>query len=48
MDRRKFKKNLTLTWMHQRQNVQRWPFSLSSENSRRRRLGLSPSGRTPS
>ncbi|VCX43055.1 unnamed protein product [Gulo gulo] len=48
MGRRKFKKNSTLTWMRQRQNAQLWPFSLSSENSRRRRLGPSPSGKTPS
>lgn len=48
MGRRKFKRNLTSTWMHQRQNGLRWPFSPSSENSRRKRLGRSPRGRAPS
>lgn len=44
MCRRKSKKSLTLTWMHQRQSVQLWPFSLSSENSRRKRPDHSLSG----
>ncbi|EDL03666.1 Purkinje cell protein 4, isoform CRA_a [Mus musculus] len=48
MGRRKSKKNLISTWMHQRQSVQLWPFSLSSENSRRKRQDHSPSGEAAS
>ena len=48
MGRRRFKRNSTSTWTRQRQNEQRWPSSLSSENSRRKRPGPSPSGRVPS
>ncbi|ERE75449.1 hypothetical protein H671_4g12630 [Cricetulus griseus] len=47
MGRRKSKKNSTLTWMHQRQSVRLWPFSLSSENSRRRRPDHSSHCRSP-
>lgn len=48
MGRRRFKRNSTSTWTRQRQNARRWPSSLSSENSRRKRPGPSPSGRVPS
>ncbi|EDM10958.1 Purkinje cell protein 4, isoform CRA_c [Rattus norvegicus] len=48
MGRRRSKKNLISTWMHQRQSVQLWPFSLSSENSRRKRQDHSPSGEAAS
>ena len=48
MGRRRFKRNLTSTWMRQRQNERQWPSSLSSENSRRKRPGPSLSGRVPS